>query len=92
MNFSSELKPTAEKAILMVDMLISQAEAQHVTNLEVAYSIKKGLSELLSNVYSDSKLTKEFIKKWNKLMPFCSRFFEDHPFLEILNKIDREIS
>ncbi len=91
MTYSGELIKNVEKVTNLLDMLIDNSHAQKATNLGIAYSLRLVLAELISTIQAGTAVNRAFVAKWNNIMGQCTKFFEDHPILDLLDSVDKEI-
>lgn len=71
--------------------MIALAEAQKAQNFNHLYSLKIGLEELTILVRNNEIPDISFVKKWNNIMVWVYRAFEDHPILSLIYDIDNEV-
>lgn len=91
MKYSSNLYLKIDEVEKMLTEMINLAELQKAQNFEHLYSLQKGLKELAVAVGKEETLDVFFIKKWNNIMGWVHRAFEDHPILPLIYEIDSEI-
>lgn len=77
-----------KSANTILDDMIVKAKEQGAKNFDMLFTIKDGLNELSELLVNKDGITDCFIQKWDAIMGWVPRVFEDHPLLEILRKID----
>ena len=91
MKYSSDLGLKIDKVTKILTEIINQAELQKAQNFEHLYSLQKGLKELTVVVEKDETLDVFFVRRWNNIMGWVHRAFEDHHILPLIYEIDSKI-
>ena len=83
-----EISINIKSANTILDDMIAKAKEQGAKNFDMLFTLKDGLNELSERVQNKEEISNCFIEKWDTIMGWTPRVFEDHPLLEILKKID----
>ena len=83
-----EISIDIKSANTILDDMIVKAKEQGAKNFDMLFTVKDGLSELCERLQNKDGISNCFIEKWDAIMGWVPRVFEDHPLLEILRKID----
>jgi hypothetical protein len=83
-----EISINIKSANTILDDMIVKAKEQDAQNFNMLFTVKDGLSELSERLLNKDGISDCFTKKWDAIMGWVPRVFEDHPLLEILRKID----
>jgi hypothetical protein len=83
-----EISINIKSANTILDDMIEKAREQNARNFEMLFTVKNGLNELSELLTNKNGINDRFIEKWNTIMGWVPKVFEDHPLLEILRKID----
>ena len=86
-----EISINIKSANTILDDMIVKAKEQGAKNFDMLFTVKDGLNELSELLINKDGINDYFIKKWNAIMGWAPKVFEDHPLLEILRKIDNVV-
>lgn len=84
----NEISINIKSANTILDDMIVKAKEQGAKNFDMLFTVKDGLNELSHRLQNKDGLSICFMEKWDNIMGWVPRVFEDHPLLEILRKID----
>lgn len=92
MSYSQNLLDNIEKAKLLLEQMITNAEKQNARNFQMLYSLQNALKELEIKRLQNGKIDSSFMSKWDEIMGWIPRVFEGHSMLRIIRSIDEEIT
>jgi hypothetical protein len=92
MEYSNDLSKKIKDCQKIIADMISKAKSQGDLNFDMLYSVQNVLNELSIILQNRQKANSAFIKKWNNVMGFVPRVFEDHPLLNGMRDIDQSLS
>lgn len=88
MKIQTELVKTVDNSLETLSEMIDNAKKQGALNFEMLYVLQDGLNELKQSLEKGQKIDIQFKKKWDKVMRWAPRVFEEHPLLDWLRDID----
>lgn len=88
----NEISIDIESADAILEDMISKAKEQGAKNFDMLFTLKDALNELSEQLGKKHIIGDCFITKWDTIMGWVPRVFEDHPLLDILKKIDSVIT
>lgn len=91
MKYSKDLLKEIESSKTILDEMIVKAEEQGARNFEILFTLQNGLNELSMVIKDNQNLSPQFLKKWDLIMGWAPKVFEDHPLLELLKRIDNKL-
>lgn len=86
-----ELSISIKSAKAILDDMIVKAKEQGAKNFDTLFYCKDGLCELSELLESKESIDDCFMEKWDALMGWAPRVFEDHPLLDLLRNIDNTL-
>jgi hypothetical protein len=91
MNNYKEILSDIQLSNKILNEMILKAKEQGAQNFQMLFSLSDGLTELYQTLIIENKLSRPFYEKWDSLMGWVPKVFEDHPLLELLQKIDNVV-
>jgi len=91
MRSQTELIKNLDNSLKTLSEMIDNAKKQGAFNFEMLYVLQDGLNELKQLSEKGQKTDIQFKKKWDKVMGWAPRVFEEHPLLDWLRDIDDSI-
>lgn len=86
-----EISSRIRSANTIIDDMIIKAKSQGAKNFDMLLVLKDGLNELSDLLVSRKGITNIFAQKWDGIMVWVPRVFEDHPLLKIIRDIDNVV-
>lgn len=86
-----ELSNSIKSAKAILDDMIAKAKEQGAQNFDMLFTVKDGLCELSELLESKKSIDDCFMEKWDSIMGWAPRVFEDHPLLDLLRNIDNTL-
>ncbi|RYZ55611.1 MAG: hypothetical protein EOP49_02495 [Sphingobacteriales bacterium] len=90
MQYTERFKTKIKNAKEEIDRFIVITEKQNGTDL-LLYSFKDGFDALDKFIKFDQRIDRTFIKRWSLIYGQAFRSFEGHPFLDLLDDINKDI-
>jgi hypothetical protein len=91
-QYSGDLISKIEQSKNILSQMISNAISQQAQNFDMLYSLQHALEELKFIVQNKSPADNLFLQKWDNIMGWAPRVLEDHPLLDLIRGIDKEIA
>lgn len=91
MNFSESFALNVSEALSLIKEIIFQSEKMEGAKFDIFYTFRDSLIELNSIIENKKVIHMDFRAKWKPLMGRAHRIFEDHPLLDLLDKINIDI-
>jgi hypothetical protein len=86
-SFKESILVDIESSKAILSEMITRANKQGAKNIGMLSTLNQGLNEL-TEVLKDKKVNQDFLKKWNSIMGWAPKVFEEHPLLDLLRNID----
>ena len=80
-----------EKSKEILSEMIENSKKQGALNFDMFYYLQDGLKELSTVLEKKQEINLVFCKKWDNIMGWAPKVFEDHPLLDLLREIDEAI-
>ncbi len=80
-----------EESKTILSEMIENAKKQGALNFEMFFCLQDGLNELSTLIENKQDINYVFLKKWENVMGWAPKVFEDHPLLYLLREIDEVI-
>lgn len=91
MESSKDILGKVEEAKTIIAEMILSAKSQRAKNFDMLYVLQNALEELGIIMKNEQKVNSNFLKKWDSIMGWAPKVFEDHPLLDLLRDIDKVI-
>ena len=91
MRYSTNLTEDLEWSKTMLNEMIESAKKQGIINLQMLYVLDEALNYLLDHVKQNTDPSDAFLRKWDNIMGWAPKVFEDNPLLDKIRAIDKEI-
>ena len=91
MQYSNDISTKIDDSILILNQMIENAKSQGAQNFDMLHTLAEALKDLQIKVANKQKVDRGFTVKWDNVMGWVPKVFEDHPLLDLLRHIDAEI-
>jgi|LakMenE18May11ns_1017448.scaffolds.fasta_scaffold9341908_1 hypothetical protein len=80
-----------EESNIILSEVIANAKKQGALDFDMFFYLQDGLNELSTLIENKQNISYVFLKKWDNVMGWAPKVFEDHPLLYLLREIDEAI-
>jgi hypothetical protein len=80
-----------EESNIILSEMIENAKKQGALDFDMFFYLQDGLNELSTLIENKQNINYVFLKKWDNVMGWAPKVFEDHPLLYLLREIDEAI-
>ena len=91
MEVQLEILNKIKSAAVLIDDMTIKAKEQGSKNVDLLFFVKDGFNELYDSLIDMKGINDSLMQKWNSMMSWVPRYFEDHPLLQIIREIDNAV-